>query len=110
MKEKVLIIDDEKDIVKMLDYNLKKEGYRTISAYNGEDALELTERERPDIILLDLMLPGIDGLEVCKTFKKEVQTQGIPIIMLTAKTEIIKSLQGNMTICKVCILSQINLD
>ncbi len=87
MKEKILIVDDEKDIVKMLDYNFKKEGYRTVLAYDGEDALSLAKREHPDIVLLDLMLPGIDGLEVCKALKKEEKTSSIPIIMLTAKTQ-----------------------
>jgi DNA-binding response OmpR family regulator len=87
MKEKILIVDDEKDIVKMLDYNLKKEGFRMVSASDGEDALDLAGREHPDLIILDLMLPGMDGLEVCKTLKKENKTSGIPIIMLTAKTQ-----------------------
>jgi len=87
MKEKILIVEDEKDIVKMLDYNLKKEGFRTISCYDGEDALDLASREHPDLIILDLMLPGIDGLEVCKTLKKESKASGIPIIMLTAKAQ-----------------------
>jgi len=87
MKEKILIVDDEKDIVKMLDYNLKKEGFRTISAYDGEDALDMAVREHPDLIVLDLMLPGVDGLEVCKTLKKESKTALIPIIMLTAKKQ-----------------------
>lgn len=87
MKEKILIVDDEKDIVKMLDYNLKKDGYRVISASDGEDALDLAGREHPDLIVLDLMLPGLDGLEVCKTLKKEGKTSSIPIIMLTAKTQ-----------------------
>jgi two-component system, OmpR family, alkaline phosphatase synthesis response regulator PhoP len=87
MKEKILIVDDEKDIARMLNYNLKKEGYRTVEAYDGEDALDLAARERPDLILLDLMLPGVDGLEVCKQLKKEPKTAAIPIIMLTAKTQ-----------------------
>jgi two-component system alkaline phosphatase synthesis response regulator PhoP len=87
MKEKILIVDDEKDIVKMLEYNLKKEGFRTITAYDGEEALDRVHREHPDLILLDLMLPGLDGLEVCKTLKQEKKTQGIPLIMLTAKTQ-----------------------
>ena len=87
MKEKVLIVDDEKDIVKMLDYNLKKEGFRTTFAYNGEKAFETAKKERPDIIILDVMLPGMDGLEVCKALKKEAGTCSIPIIMLTAKTQ-----------------------
>lgn len=87
MKEKVLIVDDEKDIAKVLDYNLKKEGFRTAVAYDGEDALDAARKEHPDIIILDLMLPGMDGLEVCKSLKKEDQTASIPIIMLTAKTK-----------------------
>ncbi|MCX5709806.1 MAG: response regulator [Candidatus Omnitrophica bacterium] len=86
MKEKILIVEDEKDIAKMLDYNLKKEGYKTSIARDGEDALDLAVREHPDLILLDLMLPGVDGLEVCKELKKERTTSGIPIIMLTAKS------------------------
>lgn len=85
MKEKVLIVDDEKDIIKMLDYNLKKEGYRTIPVYDGEDALNRAVREIPDLIILDIMLPGIDGLEVCKILRRESKTAHIPIIMLTAK-------------------------
>jgi len=87
MKEKILIVDDEKDIVKMLDYNLKKEGFRTLSANDGEDAIDLAHREHPDLIILDLTLPGIDGLEVCKALKKESKTAKVPIIMLTAKAQ-----------------------
>ncbi len=87
MKEKILIVEDEKDIVKMLEYNLKKEGFRTLSVHDGEDALDLANREHPDLVILDLMLPGIDGLEVCKTLKKESKTTSIPIIMLTAKSQ-----------------------
>lgn len=87
MKEKILIVEDEKDIVKMLDYNLKKDGFRTIIACDGEEAISQANRERPDLIILDLMLPGIDGLEVCKSIKKEGKTSSIPIIMLTAKAQ-----------------------
>lgn len=87
MREKILIVEDEKDIIKMLDYNLKKEGFKVIDARDGEDALDLAMREYPDLILLDLMLPGIDGLEVCKSLKKETKTASIPIIMLTAKSQ-----------------------
>ncbi|MDD4939554.1 MAG: response regulator transcription factor [Candidatus Omnitrophica bacterium] len=87
MKEKILIVEDEKDIVKMLEYNLKKEGFRTLSAQDGEDALDYASREHPDLIILDLMLPGMDGLEVCKALKKETRTASTPIIMLTAKTQ-----------------------
>lgn len=87
MKEKILIVDDEKDIVKMLDYNLKKDGFRAVSCQDGEEALDLAVREHPDLIILDLMLPGVDGLEVCKTLKKENKTAAIPVIMLTAKAQ-----------------------
>jgi len=87
MREKILIVEDEKDIIKMLEYNFKKEGFRTISAPDGEDALEYAVREHPDLIILDLMLPGMDGLEVCKELKKETKTASIPIIMLTAKVQ-----------------------
>jgi two-component system alkaline phosphatase synthesis response regulator PhoP len=87
MKEKILVVEDEKDIVKMLDYNLKKEGFRTVSVRDGEDALDIVSKEHPDLVILDLMLPGMDGLEVCKTLKKNTKTTSIPIIMLTAKSQ-----------------------
>lgn len=87
MKETILIVEDEKDIIKMLEYNLKKEGFKTLSVRNGEDAIGLARSEHPDIIILDLMLPGIDGLEVCKTLKGDSKTASIPIIMLTAKSQ-----------------------
>ena len=86
-KEKMLIIEDEKDIVKMLDYNLKKEGFKTLSAYNGEDGLDMASKENPDLILLDLMLPEIDGFDVCKALKSDPKTSHIPIIILTAKDQ-----------------------
>jgi len=86
-KEKILVVDDEKDIVELLRFNLGKEGFRTISACEGEDALKLAKKELPDLIILDLMLPGIDGLEVCRILKRDPATFSIPIIMLTAKGE-----------------------
>lgn len=86
-KEKILIVEDEKDIAKMLEYNLQKEGFKTCVAGDGEDALDAVKAEHPDIVLLDLMLPGIDGLEVCKTLKGDAQTSPVPIIMLTAKSQ-----------------------
>lgn len=87
MKETILIVEDEKDIVKMLEYNLAKEGFKTLSANNGEDALDLASRHLPDLIILDLMLPEMDGLEVCKELKKESKTAYIPIVILTAKSQ-----------------------
>ena len=85
MRETILIVEDEKDIVKMLEYTLKKEGYATLSSRNGEMALDIARKEHPDLILLDIMLPGIDGLEVCKILKSDTKTAAVPIIMLTAK-------------------------
>ena len=87
MKETILIVEDEKDIVKMLEYNLKKEGYKILVAHDGEDALDMANTKLPDLILLDLMLPGVDGLEVCKELKAERKTSAIPVIMLTAKAQ-----------------------
>src|SRR5574337_1608833 len=86
-KEKILVVDDEQDLVKLIRYHLEKEGYKVISASNGEDALFLTRREKPDLIVLDLMLPAIDGLEVCKRLKADHELANIAIIMLTAKGE-----------------------
>jgi len=86
-KEKILVVDDEKDIIELLQYNLEKEGYRISCAYSGEECLENVKTELPDLILLDLMLPEIDGLDVCKFLKNNPQTSHIPIIMLTAKGE-----------------------
>ncbi|MCX7926864.1 MAG: response regulator transcription factor [Candidatus Omnitrophica bacterium] len=87
MQKKILIVEDEKDIVKMLEYNLKKEGFRTTIAWDGQEALTKAEREKPDLILLDLMLPEKDGFEVCSSLKKNSYTATIPIIMLTAKSQ-----------------------
>jgi two-component system alkaline phosphatase synthesis response regulator PhoP len=87
MKATILIVDDEKDIVEMLDYNLSREGFKTITCHDGEKALELVDKEHPNLIILDLMLPEIDGLEVCKILKRNNSTSHIPIIMLTAKTQ-----------------------
>ncbi|MBI5701570.1 response regulator [Candidatus Saganbacteria bacterium] len=83
---KILIIEDEKDIVQTLEYNLKKEGFSVSKAFDGTQGLKLAMDALPDLILLDLMLPGIDGLELCRRLKKDKKTENIPIIMLTAKS------------------------
>jgi DNA-binding response OmpR family regulator len=85
-KGKILTIEDDHDIVEMVEYNLKQEGYATIHAYNGEKGIELAEEESPDLIILDLMLPAIDGFEVCKQLKQQQSTSIIPIIILSAKS------------------------
>jgi DNA-binding response OmpR family regulator len=81
---KILIIEDEKEIVKLLKYNLEKEGYSVAVASDGESGLALFHKSKPDLLILDLMLPKIDGLELCKIIRRESRT---PIIMLTAKKE-----------------------
>jgi two-component system phosphate regulon response regulator PhoB len=87
MRPRVLVVDDEKDLVDLITYNLGRNGYEIMSAYNGGDALELAQREQPDLVLLDLMLPGLDGTEVARRLKGDARTAHIPIIMLTAKSE-----------------------
>ncbi len=86
-KERILIVDDEEDILELVKFNLSRDGYHVIGAASGEKAIELARREIPDLIVLDLMLPGIDGLEVAKVLKNSAETRGIPIVMLTAKGE-----------------------
>ena len=83
--ETLLLVDDEEDILELLRYNLTAEGYRVLCAESGETALEIAGTQKPDLIVLDLMLPGIDGLDVAAILKKDKKTQNIPIIMLTAK-------------------------
>ncbi len=87
MKAKILIVDDEKDILELLSYNLRKEGFDTTSSSNGEDALKLIGRDAFNLIILDLMLPGIQGMELCRILKSSEETPSVPIIMLTAKNE-----------------------
>lgn len=88
MSEKnILIVEDEKDIQELVRYNLVKEGYRVTCADSGEEALKTIQSLHPDLMVLDLMLPGVDGLEVCRRLKKDSATADIPIIMLTAKGE-----------------------
>lgn len=94
MSEKVLIIDDEEHIVELIRYNLEAAGYGTLEAYNGLDGLKLAKQEIPDLVLLDLMLPGIDGLEVCKRLRADEKLRNVPIIMLTAKSEEIDKILG----------------
>jgi two-component system alkaline phosphatase synthesis response regulator PhoP len=86
-KEKILVVDDEEDILELVEYNLEKEHYNVICVTTGEEGLKKARAELPDLILLDLMLPGVDGLEVCKFLKNDLKTLHIPIVMLTAKGE-----------------------
>lgn len=90
-KKTILIVDDEKSIVDIIIYNLAKEGYRTIEAYDGETAINMAFEQRPDLILLDVMLPKVDGLNVCKKIRNSLN---IPIIMISAKAEEIDKILG----------------
>lgn len=91
MSMRILVVDDEANIVNILRSNLEREGYRVLAAYDGEEALQLTFSRKPDLILLDCMLPGLDGFDVCKRIRQE---STVPIIMLTAKSEEIDKVLG----------------
>lgn len=83
----IVIVEDEANIVELVKYNLDREGYRTLCANDGRKGLELIKQELPDLVILDLMLPELDGLSVCKQLRSDAQTKSIPIIILTAKSE-----------------------
>jgi two-component system, OmpR family, alkaline phosphatase synthesis response regulator PhoP len=83
---RILVIDDEKDLIELVRYNLEKEGFVVRSAQDGESGLSAAKKELPDLILVDLMLPGIDGLDVCRSLRSDSRTARIPVIMLTAKS------------------------
>jgi two-component system alkaline phosphatase synthesis response regulator PhoP len=85
--QKILVVDDEESIQELVRYNLLREGFQVTCVDDGEKALETVKAHPPDLIVLDLMLPGIDGLEVCRQLKQDARTQQIPIVMLTAKGE-----------------------
>jgi len=86
-RKSVLVVDDERDLVDILAFNLRREQYEVAVAYDGEKALEAARRDPPDLMILDLMLPGIGGLEVCRRLRAEPRTAKVPVIMLTAKGE-----------------------
>ncbi len=84
---KAVVIEDEPDILEVIDYNLQRDGFRVIGARDGEIGVETVRAENPDVVLLDLMLPGLDGIEVCRRLKSDDLTRSIPIIMVSAKGE-----------------------
>lgn len=94
MQAKVLLVDDEENIRMLVRFNLEKAGYVVVEAADGVTALDAVRTEAPNLVLLDLMLPGLDGLEVCRLLKSKPQTAGLPIIMLTAKSEEIDRVLG----------------
>lgn len=85
--EKIVVVEDERDILEVIDYNLGREGYRVVTTTDGLEALRLIRDEAPDVVLLDLMLPGLDGIELCRRLKSDAVTKATPIIMVTAKGE-----------------------
>ena len=93
-RERILVVEDEKDIQELIRYNLEKEGYRVTCVATGEDAIKTCTTSPPDLVILDLMLPGIDGLTVCKEMRGQMRTKSVPIVMLTAKSEEVDVVTG----------------
>jgi two-component system, OmpR family, alkaline phosphatase synthesis response regulator PhoP len=90
----ILVVDDEEPIQELLKFNLEKEGYQVLIAYDGAQALKVVEEKRPDLVVLDVMLPGMDGLEVCSQLRQNPNLRDLPVIMLTAKGEEIDKIVG----------------
>lgn len=87
VNEKILVVEDENDILELIDYNLSREGYRVTGASTGEEGLDILKNETFDLVLLDLMLPGVSGLEICRILRQNEETRDLPIMMVTAKGE-----------------------
>lgn len=94
VKPRVLIVEDDRALSDILFYNLQKEGFNTFRAFDGREALEQARLKQPDIVILDVMLPGVDGIEVCRQIRKDASTSAAGILMLTAKTEEVDQLVG----------------
>ena len=84
-QKKILIADDEKDIVELIAYNLEREGYAVVKAFDGQKAWEMINADKPDLVILDLMMPGMDGFSVLEALRKQRETANIPVIVVTAK-------------------------
>jgi two-component system alkaline phosphatase synthesis response regulator PhoP len=91
---KILIVDDEQDIVDLVSYNLEKEGFKTVKVYDGEAAVRSVKTQKPDLVILDLMLPKMNGLDVCRVIRNNPETANLPIIMLTAKGDEVDKIIG----------------
>ena len=87
MPRKILTVDDEKHIVRLIQVNLERHGYEVVTAYDGREALQKVEEENPDLVILDVMMPYMDGFEVLQNLKRNPSTRDIPVIMLTAKAQ-----------------------
>jgi phosphate regulon transcriptional regulator PhoB len=93
-QKKILVVDDEKDIVELIAYNLEQEGFIVLRTYDGQTAWKTVKTEKPDLVVLDLMLPGMHGLEVCKLIRRHTETENLPVIMLTAKSDQVDKILG----------------
>jgi two-component system alkaline phosphatase synthesis response regulator PhoP len=87
MPEKILVCDDERHIVRLIQVNLERQGYQVVTAYDGKEGLEKIRSENPNLVVLDVMMPYMDGFEVLKNIRKEADTENLPVIMLTAKAQ-----------------------
>ncbi|MCG8403255.1 MAG: response regulator transcription factor [Firmicutes bacterium] len=91
---KILVVDDEKNIVELVKFNLEREGFTVVAAYDGLDAIKAAQSEKPDLVVLDIMIPSLDGLEVCRQLRQNQETRGIPVIMLSARGEELDRILG----------------
>jgi len=94
IKKKILVADDEKDIVELIAYNLEQEGFAVSKAFDGRKAWEMVNAEKPDLVILDLMMPAVPGMEVCRMIRRQAETAAMPIIMLTAKSDPVDKILG----------------
>jgi len=109
-QKKILVVDDEVDLVETIRFPLEMEGFNVLVSYNGEDALNQARKEKPDLILLDLMLPKLDGYKVCRLLKFDERYKHIPILMLTAKTQEKDKLLGKETGANEYITKPFDID
>ena len=93
-KPRILVIEDERALIEVLEYNLKKEGYEVLTASDGQDGLRRAQAQLPDLVVLDLMLPVMEGLEVCRQLRGSARTKDIPVLMLTARSEEVDEIVG----------------
>lgn len=84
-KQTILVVDDEQDLLDLIGYNLKKQGFNVLTADSGEESIAIARNEKPDLILLDIMMPGMDGIEVCRRIREDTNLQNIPVVFLTAR-------------------------
>lgn len=94
MDDVILVVEDDEDIVNIVEYNLTDAGYKVLSAFDGNTGLQMARDHKPDLVILDLMLPELDGKEVCKHLKRDKETENIPIVMLTARTSEVDRVVG----------------